>query len=303
MIEEREAAPVVARIVTGLSELAPGYDVILCDVWGVLHNGETCFAAAASALSAFRAGGGAVVLITNAPRPNGPVLQQLDTIGVPHSAYDRMVTSGDVTLASIMRHGTEPLYHIGPPRDLALFAAIEDLGGTVPPLASLEEADYVVVTGLFGEETDTPETYDPSLAVMRRRGLTMICANPDLVVHVGERLRYCAGAVAERYRDQGGTVVYAGKPHAPIYETALALAEEVRGAPVDRSRVLAIGDALRTDVAGAVLQGLDVLFITAGIHRDESHRTGDGRLDPEAYARMIEAAQHRPLAAMEALAW
>ena len=305
MIERnsREPTPNIARIVDGLSVLAPHYDVILCDIWGVLHNGIACHGQAADALVRFRAGGGRVVLITNAPRPNGPVRQQLDLLGVPAQSYDHIVTSGDVTLASIVEHGGAPLYHIGPPRDLALFETVESRGGIAPRLAELADADYVVATGLFRETTDTPETYDPILAAMLARSLTMICANPDLVVHVGEELRYCAGAVAERYAEQGGTVVYAGKPHAPIYDAALKLAARSRTEPVDRRRVLAIGDALRTDVAGAVLQGLDVLFITGGIHRDESHRTGDGRLDPEAYQRMIEDAEHRPLAAMEALAW
>lgn len=293
----------IGRIVGGLSELAGGYDVILCDVWGVLHNGLSCHAEAATALTRFRDGGGTVVLITNAPRPNPPVLAQMTTIGVPQAAYDAVVTSGDVTLASIMRRGGAPLYHIGPPRDLALFAAITDLGGSPPPLTDLPSADYVVATGLFEEETDTPEMYDPILQVMHGRGMAMICANPDLVVHVGDSLRYCAGAVADRFARRGGEVIYAGKPHAPIYEAALGLAGSTRGEAVDRSRVLAIGDALRTDVAGAVLQGLDVLFVTAGIHRDESHRTGDGRLDPDAYQRLIEAAEHRPLAAIETLAW
>lgn len=298
-----DQAPVAARIVQGLSELAPAYDVVLCDVWGVVHNGLACYAPAAAALAAFRSRGGTVVLITNAPRPSGPVQQQMDTIGVPHAAYDGLVTSGDVTIASILQHGDEPLFHIGPPRDLALFTAVEERGGRAPRLTGLDEARYVVATGLFGEDTDTPETYDPTLEIMLRRGLPLICANPDLVVHVGDRLRYCSGAVAERYAAQGGTVFYAGKPHAPIYDAALAIAEDACGASVARSRVLAIGDALRTDVAGAVLQGLDVLFVTAGIHRDESHRTGDGRLDPDAYQRLIEAAEHRPLAAIEMLTW
>ncbi len=296
-------SPARAPIVDGLGSLASGYDLILCDVWGVLHNGQTCYAAAADALTQFRRRGGRVVLITNAPRPNPPVRQQMDIIGVPHDAYDAVVTSGDVTLASIMERGDAPLYHIGPERDLALFAAIEGLGGRAPRLSGLAEAQYAVATGLFRETTDTPEAYNSVLAKMLARGMPMICANPDLVVHVGSELRYCAGAVAERYVVQGGTVIYAGKPHAPIYEAALKLGAEARGEPVSRDRVLAIGDALRTDVAGAVLQGLDVLFITAGIHRDESHRTGDGRLDPEAYQRMIEAAEHQPSAAMEALAW
>ena len=222
---------------------------------------------------------------------------------MPRDSYDSIVTSGDVTLASIAARGSAPVFHIGPRRDLALFAELKRQGAAEPSLTDLAGAEYVVVTGLFQEVTDTPETYDPILATMRARTMTMICANPDLVVHVGSELRYCAGAIAERYADQGGHVVYAGKPHAPIYEAALKLGAEVRGDAADRGRVLAIGDALRTDVAGAVMQGLDMLFITDGIHRDESHRTGDGRLDPEAYGRMIEAAEHRPLAAMAALAW
>lgn len=305
MMATQEPSPDVVRprIVTGLSELASGYDAVLCDIWGVIHNGETCYAAAAAALARFRAAGGTVVLITNAPRPSGPVRQQLDEIGVPHSAFDDMVTSGDVTLASIMQRGEAPLYHIGPVRDLDLFKALVPLGGLKPPLAGLKDATYAVVTGLFGDETGTPEDYDDQLEAMHQRRMTLICANPDLVVHVGDALRYCAGAIAERYAAKGGAVIYAGKPHAPIYETALAKAEGHRGGSIARSRVLAIGDALRTDIAGAALQGIDALFITAGIHRDESHRTGDGRLDPEAYARMIEAAEQRPLAAIETLAW
>jgi HAD superfamily hydrolase (TIGR01459 family) len=293
----------IARIISGLSELAYGYDVLLCDVWGVLHNGESCFSQAAEALNRFRGQGGTVILITNAPRPNGPVREQMDRIGVPHSAYDGVVTSGDVTVASIVERGHAPVYHIGPQRDLALFDEVERLGGIVPPLRPVTEADYVVATGMFLEDTDTPADYDADLAVMRERGLPMICANPDLVVHVGQTLRYCAGAIAERYMSQGGTVIYAGKPHAPIYDAALKMAQAHQRKLVRKSRVLAIGDALRTDVAGAVLQGLDVLFITSGIHRDESHQTGDGRLDPRAYQDMIEAAEHRPLAAIASLAW
>ena len=295
--------PSSARIIGGLSELAARYDGILCDIWGVLHDGERHFPDAADALTRFREGGGTVVLITNAPRPNGPVRDQLDRLGVPRAAYDALVTSGDVTVHSIIARGAEPLFHIGPERDHALYAEVERVGGKPPSLAPLAEAGFVVVTGLFGDETGTPEDYDRELAIMRERELPMICANPDLVVHIGDALRYCAGAIAERYVGQGGSVIYAGKPHTPIYATALALAEEVRGTPIERERVLCIGDALRTDVAGGVLQGLDVLFVTAGIHRDEFHRTGNGQLDPAAYHASIAAAAHRPIAAIPALAW
>ncbi|MCW6510495.1 TIGR01459 family HAD-type hydrolase [Lichenifustis flavocetrariae] len=296
-------APYSARIVSGLSELASGYDVVLSDIWGVLHNGESYFHAAADALTRFRASGGTVILITNAPRPHGPIREQLDRLGVPRSAYDSVVTSGDVTIASIVEQGGAPLFHIGPERDHALYEAVAQATGTAPLLKPLAEAGFVVATGLFQEETDTPEDYDADLAVMLRRKMPLICANPDLIVHVGDRLRYCAGAIAERYAAQGGRVIYAGKPHAAIYRAALDDAAAKRGAAVRPERVLAIGDALRTDVAGAVLQGLDVLFVTSGIHRDESHRTGDGQLDPDAYQAMIEAAELRPVAAIPALAW
>ena len=294
--------PLPVRLVTGLSELASGYDVVLSDIWGVVHNGESCFSASAEALMRFRQGGGTVVLITNAPRPNGPVRAQLDRLRVPRDAFDDVVTSGDVTIASILSRAGQPLFHIGPDRDHALYEAAAAVG-PAPQLAPLPEAGFVVCTGLTGDETGVPEDYDGTLDAMLARRLPLICANPDLVVHVGEQLRYCAGAIAERYREKGGDVVYAGKPHAPIYEACLAKAEARRGAPVDRRRVLAIGDALRTDVAGAVLQGIDVLFVTSGIHRDESHRTGDGQLDGDAFQAMIEAAQHRPTAAIPALAW
>lgn len=294
--------PASARLVAGLRELAPAYDGILCDIWGVLHDGVNHFPAAVEALIRFRAGGGRVVLITNAPRPNGPVREQLDRLRVPHDAYDGIVTSGDVTVAAVAAHGREPLYHIGPERDYALYRAVERVTGRAPVVGPLAEAAFVVVTGLFGDENGTPEDYDGDLAAMRARNLPLICANPDLVVHVGQTLRYCAGAIAERYAAGGGPVLYAGKPHAPIYHAALATLSGP-GPAIPPRRVLAIGDALRTDVAGAVLQGLDVLFVTSGIHRDEAHRTGDGQLDPELTHAMIAAAEHRPLAAISALAW
>ena len=290
-------------ILGGLSHIAGSYDVLLCDVWGVLHNGVAALPAATEALTRFRAAGGTVVLITNSPRPNGPVREQMRQLGVPRAAYDDVVTSGDVTIASIVQRGSAPLYHIGPNRDATFFEEVRVLGGQSPPMRPLTEATYVVVTGLFNDETDTLDLYDAQLAAMRARDLTLICANPDIVVHVGDTLRYCAGAIGERYREQGGAVVYAGKPHAPIYQAALASAQRLRGAPTPLSRVLAIGDAFHTDVAGALRQGIDVLFVTSGIHRDEAHRGDDGRLDLDAYETMIAANEHRPSAAIAALAW
>ncbi len=167
----------------------------------------------------------------------------------------------------------------------------------------MAEADYVVVTGLFDDETETPDHYAEALAAMRGRNLPMICANPDVVVHIGNRLRYCGGALAEAYAALGGETILAGKPHAPIYRAALEEAGRLRGRPVDRDRVLAVGDGLETDVAGAAAQGLDMLFITTGIHRDQLHPDGDEDPGGLAYAERLARLAHRPLAAMPRLAW
>lgn len=295
------AHPSQSTFPSGLAELAPRYDVLLCDLWGVVHNGRHVFAPAIAALRQFREGGGTVVFITNAPRPQAPVLEQMRGLGVPADSFDDIVTSGDVTMRAVATRGREPLYHIGPERDLALFEAIESLTHVPPCLASLDEAAYVVVTGLFDDARETPDDYAPSLARMRERRLPMICANPDVVVHVGDRLIYCGGALAEAYAALGGEVVMAGKPHPPIYEAALDRAAACRAEPVDRARVLAIGDGLRTDVAGAAGQALDMLFITAGIHRAELHPGGDGVIDRLAYAEHVAAP--RPLAAIPHLVW
>ena len=170
-------------ILTGARDLLAGYDVVLCDVWGVIHNGREHFALACDALARFREGGGRVVLVTNAPRPNPPVREQLDRLGVPRSAFDDIVTSGDVTLAFIASHGNAPLHHIGPERDLTLFEILKKLTGHTPALVDLADATYVVCTGLFDDQTETPEDYDAAFAQMRARNLDFISANPDLVYH------------------------------------------------------------------------------------------------------------------------
>ncbi|MGI3899426.1 MAG: TIGR01459 family HAD-type hydrolase [Janthinobacterium lividum] len=294
-------------ILSGLSEVADRYDVILSDVWGVLHDGQRAFPGPAEALTRFRQGGGTVVLITNAPRPNAPIRAQLDTLGVPRSAYDDIVTSGDSTVALIAARGEGPFYHIGPERDRALMDEVYAKTGSRPALGELRDAAHVICSGLFDDRTETPDHYEATYAAMRERGVEMICANPDVVVHVGDQLIFCAGALAERYEALGGTVLYAGKPHAPIYDLALSLAAKVRqgrgqGETVDAARVLAIGDGMRTDVAGAVRHRLDCLFITNGIHRDDTG-PGDGTLDAAALARFLDAAAHRPRYALPDLAW
>ena len=287
----------------GLSALRARYDVILSDIWGVVHDGKASSAPACDALTRFRAQGGTVALITNAPRTSAPIRAQMRHLGVPDSAFDALVTSGDVTLELMMKRGGAPLYHIGPDRDLSLFAELALLQGGAPPrLVPLAQADYVVATGLFNDRAETAENYDATFAAMRLKNMDMICANPDLVVHIGEQLIYCAGALAERHSAQGGASIYAGKPHAPIYERAMELAERTRGAPVSKTRVLAIGDAMRTDIAGAAAQGYDAMFVTSGIHRDGLH-PGGGAFDAAAYAALTRGLTHPPRYVAQALSW
>jgi HAD superfamily hydrolase (TIGR01459 family) len=288
-------------LIAGLSDIAGRYDVVLSDIWGVVHNGRESFAAATHALASFRQQGGTVILVTNAPRPSAPILAQLDQLKVPRAAYDGIVTSGDVTMGLIAARGSAPVHHIGPPRDLSLFeAAAKSAGATPPPLTPLEQAEYVLCTGLFDDEREVPGDYDAALAAMLERRLTFICANPDLVVHRGDELIYCAGALGQRYEAMGGAVVYAGKPYAPIYAQALSMAAAARG-PFDDARVLAIGDAMRTDVAGAVARGVDILFVTAGIHGEELH--GNGPMAAAAIEQFSDRHGLWPTAAIRDLIW
>lgn len=295
------------RILTGIAPIAASYDVILSDIWGVVHNGQQHFTAAVDALRRFRAAGCTVILLTNAPRPSPPVLRQLEGLKVPHDCFDDVVTSGDVTLNFIAEHGVKPVHHIGPPRDLALFDILERDTGVRPPLTPLEDAAYVVCTGLF-DDAEQPSDYDARLATMRQHQMEMICANPDIVVHVGDHEVWCSGALAQRYeQNYGGRVLQAGKPFAPIYERALSLAQAKRAQPIDQRRVLAIGDGVGTDIKGAQAQGLDVIFVTSGIHREELH---NGQRDPRggtpdqaALATLLRQHDIAPLASMSQLIW
>src|ERR1700730_10841075 len=274
--------------------LASGYDVVLCDVWGVVHNGVAATPAACDALARFRHGGGTVVLITNAPRPGEVVAPlPLDRLGVPRAAYDGIVSSGDVTHALIAARAGRRVFHIGPQRDLPIFAGLD------APVAPLESADYVVCSGLIDDTVETPQDYPDLIERMRARALPMICANPDVVVERGDTLVYCAGAIADLYHAAGGAVIYAGKPYRPIYEQALALAEAARGRPVKHHRLLAIGDSVRTDLKGAAAFGIDCLFVTAGIHAEELGSRHDP--DAAALAGIFAAAGGDPQAVMQRL--
>jgi HAD superfamily hydrolase (TIGR01459 family) len=245
------------------STIAERYDVVLCDVWGVVHNSLVASPEAHDALSRFRARGGAVVLITNAPRPGLVVKRQLDKLGVPEHAYDAIVASGDVTRGVMAERGGQSIFWIGPERDRPLFEGL-DLR-----FADVETADYVVCTGLYNDDNEKPDDYRDVFVKARARNLFLLCANPDLVVERGTELIYCAGALADLYQKMGGEVLYAGKPYAPIYEEALKRAAAAQGRSAPRNRVIAIGDSIRTDMKGAAKFGIDSLFVTAGIHAEE----------------------------------
>jgi HAD superfamily hydrolase (TIGR01459 family) len=276
------------------STLAGAYDVVLCDVWGVVHNSVVAFGDACTALTRFRRQGGTVVLITNAPRPAEVVMELLDGLDVPRAAYDAIVSSGDVTRAVIAARAGESAFHVGPARDVPIFDGLA-------PLAPLESADYVVCSGLFDDTTETPQDYVALIAAMRERGLTMVCANPDIVVERGDKLVYCAGAIADLYAAAGGDVVYAGKPFRPIYEQALAVARAVRGGETAPARLLAIGDSIHTDLKGAAAFGIDFLFVTAGIHAEELG--GRDRPDAAALSDIFAAAGLVPKSVTQRLVW
>ena len=277
------------------SALAPDYDVLLCDVWGVVHNGLAAFPDACDALMRARARGATVILITNAPRPSEVVAGQLDHFHVPPEAYDAIVSSGDVTRSVIETRRGKSLHHLGPERDRPIFSGLN------VTFAPLETADYVVCTGLEDDDVETPDDYRVRLQAMLERKLFMVCANPDVVVERGDKLVYCAGALADLYATMGGEVLYAGKPYRPIYDMALKRAEEASGREVPLSRVLAIGDSLRTDLKGAHTAGIDFLFVTSGIHGEELG--GRDTPDPQALASAFAVAGDVPKAVMRNLVW
>ncbi|MDO1581165.1 TIGR01459 family HAD-type hydrolase [Rhizobium oryzicola] len=258
----------MARRIQTLGEITQGYDLILSDVWGVLHNGVDAFPAAGIALSEARARGTSVVLITNSPRPAPGVIEQLRALGVPDSAYDRIVTSGDVT-RKLIAEGPKKVFLLGPDRDLPLLEGLDVVR------VAADEAESIVCTGFFDDEKEVPEDYHDMLTAFVARDLPFICANPDLIVERGHRMIPCAGAVAAYYEDLGGKTRIAGKPHKPIYEAALAEAAAVRGTAIDHSKIIAIGDGMPTDVKGALGYGLDLLYVSGGIHAAEYTINGE----------------------------
>src|SRR6201996_64992 len=280
------------RFAENLRDLVGEVDVLLSDIWGVVHNGLESFPEACEALRTFRQRGGTVILITNAPRPADSVQRQLHKLGVADAPYDAIVSSGDLTRHFVADHPGRKVFWLGPERDTSIYRGLD------PVLAPLEEADYIVCTGLMDDETETAEDYRGMMTQARQRQLPLICANPDIVVERGDRLIYCAGAIAELYRELGGEVIFYGKPHRPIYERAMALIAERRGHATELRRVLAIGDSVRTDLAGARGFWIDCLFVTRGIHAEDFE--GVDQLDP---ASVKDLFGHPPRALMRELRW
>ncbi|MFN0219641.1 MAG: TIGR01459 family HAD-type hydrolase [Hyphomicrobium sp.] len=276
---------------TSIAPLAAESDVWFVDIWGVLHNGMQPYPQCVEACRTFRNRGGVVILVSNSPRPSGGVIRQLEHVGVPTNSYDDIVTSGDVTRGLLAAWAGRSIRHIGPDRDLPLYDGFHLLR------TSAEAADIAVCTGLVDDETETPADYASELALLKSRGLTMICANPDVTVERGGRIIYCAGALAAAYQMLGGAVLTAGKPHAPIYDAAMLAAAAAGGRDVDKTRILAIGDGVKTDIAGARAYGLKSVFIASAVDVNPGEALSD------AAHRLFAGADPAPVGVMRALAW
>ncbi len=277
-------------ILSSAAHLAGSADAWICDIWGVLHNGIAPFLPAADAARKFRAQGGIVCLLSNAPRPHGSVIAQMTQIGVPTDAYDAVVTSGDLTRRLIAERADKRLFHLGPPKDAPIFEGLE------VEFIGPETAEFVICSGYYDDEVETPADYKDMLVGLKSNDALMVCANPDIFVERGDRLVYCAGALAEAYEMIGGRVIYAGKPHLPAYHMAVAAIERLKGRPVTKDRILAIGDGMRTDMAGAANFGVRSLFIASALH-------AKGPLEPSALVELFDASAGRPIGAMDALVW
>lgn len=257
-------------LITALADVSDRYDAVFCDLWGCLHNGRAPFPAAVAALQAYRARGGRVVLLTNAPRPKSSVQAQLQAMGVPGDVWDEIATSGDAAQVALVSGAVgRRVFHIGAPKDEPFFtdfaADIAAHAAGQPPVSRvpMDQAEGLVVTGLRDDLSETPADYRAELLMARTLGLTMLCANPDIVVDQGEVRLWCAGALAQEYQAAGGRALYFGKPHPPVYDLARRRLAALTGR--DDAQILCIGDGIATDVQGGIAEGLDTLFITGGI--------------------------------------
>lgn len=290
-----EATSDTIEVLSGVEPLVASYDAVLCDVWGVVHNGVDAIPSACEALSRMRAAGKTVLLLSNAPRPWRSVRDQIDGWGVPRGSYDGLVTSGDGTRHLLKDHPAEDIFHLGPERDLPVFAGLD------VNLVDARSAALCLCTGLYDDDTETPDDYAEILTTLKQRDVPMICANPDMLVERGDRLVYCAGAIAKAYEDLGGIVSYAGKPFAPIYNLAVETIAAKRGESVAKSRILAIGDGIRTDMEGAFRAGIDALFVASGLHVEGFNDRDE--LTNEILEPLFVQSSGKPVAAQRRLSW
>ncbi|WP_224815791.1 TIGR01459 family HAD-type hydrolase [Hasllibacter sp. MH4015] len=282
----------MTRIIENLAEVSDLYDAVLCDLWGCVHNGLTAFDAAVEALRAFKAKGGTVLLLTNAPRPRDSVAKQLDRIGVPRDCWDVIATSGDSARAAMLTGAVgRKVWHIGEPHDDPFFAPMELIEDAVEiERVELDQAEGIVCTGPFDPHAD-PSVMRPHFLLAKTRRLKLLCANPDIVVDRGDSREWCAGALAKLYTEMGGESLYFGKPHPPIYDLARRRLAQI-GKPASDDRLLAIGDGIVTDIPGGIGENIDTLFITGGLAREETGT--DHQPDPSKLARFLTDAQLEP---------
>ena len=282
-------------VIQSIAPLAAETDAWLVDIWGVMHNGVRPFPEAGEACARFRENGGRVLLLSNSPRPASGVQTQLDQIGVRQDAYDTILSSGDATRELIRAYSGSGVYHLGPDRDLPIFAGIDvaRVGA-----AAEEGARAIICTGLFDDTRETPADYMEMMKGFVALELPMICANPDIRVERGGQVIFCAGALAEAYAELGGDVSLAGKPFRPIYEMAFERLSELRGKDVARSRMLAIGDGVKTDIAGAIGVGIRAVYVASRVHMGDEEA-----LEPAVLDAMFPEKNARPVAAMAELAW
>ena len=285
-------------ILSGIGEWADRYDAMILDLWGVIHNGLAAYPAVPECLQKLRGAGIQLLFLSNAPRRSKEVVKRLVELGIPRETYDHIITSGDLVRAALTQRDDpfyarlgRAYYRLGPERDWGLMEGMDYRA------VAFEDAEFVVNTGLFEDETETVADYEEFVAALLARELPMVCVNPDRSVMRGERLLPCAGALADVYEQRGGPTSYRGKPYASAYEACFTAFGNV-----DRVRVLAIGDSLHTDIAGARGVGIDSIFVTSGIHAETFASASNG-LDGTAIAKVCAEADAIPIAAMSHLAW
>ncbi len=283
----------------GIAAHAENYDGFILDLWGVLHDGERAYPAATDCLAALKRLGKKLLILSNAPRRAEAIVARNEELGITRDLYDVIHSSGEETWIHLKdrpdawyRSLGSRVFHLGPSRDNGIREGLD-----LSFVDDLADADVILNTGASAPEEQV-EDFEPLLQAALDRRLPMICANPDLVVMRGSRLEICAGAIAARYQDLGGQVRYHGKPHADVYQRSFRLL-----GLADKARVAAVGDSLRTDVAGAAAAGIDAIFVTGGIHVEELDPLGNGRPDAERLNAAIAQSGHRPVAAVPAFTW